>query len=91
MPLTGVVRPFELGIEASLILSVMKNWRSGKISIKFLMIKSYERSSTLFKLSKYCPVNSQRELPAFFNPRQVNLKIPNNSGQRQDGTVVPGR
>jgi hypothetical protein len=28
----GIVRPYELGVEAGLILSVTINWRSGKIS-----------------------------------------------------------
>jgi hypothetical protein len=61
------MQPFKLVVEASFMLSTMKNWRSGKISFKFLMIQFYERTNKSFTV-------------AFFSPLQVNLKIPNNSG-----------
>jgi hypothetical protein len=49
-------------VEASFILSTMKNWRSGKISLKFLMIQSYERTIKSFTV-------------AFFSPLQVNFDL----------------
>ncbi len=56
------MRPFSLVVEASFMLSTMKNWRSGKISFKYLMIQSYERTIKSFTV-------------AFFSPLQVNFDL----------------
>jgi hypothetical protein len=42
--LKGIVQPFELGGETTLIRSAVKNWKAGMFVKKFLMIPSHERS-----------------------------------------------
>jgi hypothetical protein len=78
-----------LGGESRLIRYAVINCRLGKFFLQILMIQSHERNIKPFRAAYGfgMALSNQSELPAFFSPQQVNLKIPINFGLRQAGIV----
>jgi hypothetical protein len=76
--LKGIVRPFEFGGVTSHIPSGVINWRPYKFFLNFNDTVSWREAKIPFTAALRITgmaLSNQSELPVFFSPWQVNLKI----------------